>query len=490
MVSALQVSDLRKAFGGLRAVNSLTFMLAENEVLGLIGPNGSGKSTALSMVMGVIRADGGRVRLYNEDITNLPLHEVSRRGVAMVFQHSRPVNRQTVLENIEIALLPHNIHRLFLRQDEVHQRAYEAAKRLGLERDALRYPPELPFASLRRLEIARCVARQPRVLLLDEPFAGLAPGEVVEFVGIIESLRAAGCSILVVDHNVKTMARLVDRVVVMSAGVKIADGFPDQVLKEPGVRVAYFGSPVEPRPVPAESGPEQGQTRRLLDVDIRSVRYGQAEVLRNVDLNMRVGEFVSIVGINGAGKSTLFKSILGLVSCVGSISWEGSPIGSLKPSARATLGIALCPETRELFGRMSVVENLVLGGHGLRGVELRKQVARVYRLFPRLRDRQHQPAHTLSGGERQMLTIARALMQRPKLLILDEPTLGLAPNVIQDIGEALIQLRVAGLTVLLGEQNLTFALRHAGRILVLENGAIAWRGDTARFVEEVGDSIL
>ncbi|MGH8155337.1 MAG: ATP-binding cassette domain-containing protein [Rhodanobacteraceae bacterium] len=489
-MSILEVSAISKRFGGLQAVRELSFAVEPGEILGLIGPNGSGKSTALSLVMGVLRPDSGSVKLANEEIAGRKPHVVAKKGLAMLFQHSRPLRRQTVLENIELALLPDTIFQLFKKR-EVTERAIAAARRVGIADVLQRYPGELPFASVRRMELAKALASGPVVVLLDEPFAGLAPRETREFAELATALREQGCAVVLVDHNVKAVAGLVDRIIAMNAGRKIAEGTPAEVVRDAKVREVYFGRAEEAGSTSPSTRPETTDRAPLLSVDVASVRYGQAEALRQIKFDVNDGEFVAVVGINGAGKSTLFKSILGFVGYEGDIHWNGRSLRGWKPAAVAAAGIALCPETRELFGAMSVQENLMVGGHRLGRDAMRQQLDQVYALFPRLAERRRQPARTLSGGEQQMLTIARALMQRPKLLILDEPTLGLAPLIIQTISETLQTLqKELGMTVLLGEQNLTFALRHAQRIHLLETGNMRWHGDAAHFTEEVGQTVL
>jgi len=219
--------------------------------------------------------------------------------------------------------------------------------------------------------------------------------------------------------------------------------------------------------------------------------YGKATALDDVSIHVGEGEFVSVVGLNGAGKTTLFNAISGLVPYSGSIEWKGQSLAGQTAGAIARGGIVQCPETRELFGDMTVLENLELGGQHLTVADSRTQLDWLFALFPRLKERVRQTARTLSGGEQQMLAIARALMMRPKLLILDEPTLGLAPVILEQLSKAMETLRqTTDITVLLGEQNVTFALPHADRVYVLEHSRVVWEGEPTRFAAEAGAGLL
>src|ERR1700743_2943972 len=483
----LQVRKLTKRFGGLTAVKELNFDVNGGEIFGLIGANGSGKSTAMKSVMGIERPTAGDVVVEGEHVAGLPAHKIARKGFGMVFQHSRPLNRQTVLENIMVALLPDSLFMLFADK-ALTERAKWIANRVGLGNVMDRKPPTLPFAALRRLELAKAIARDPKVVLVDEPFAGLTLAEVGTFSELIRSFRDEGRAVMLVDHNVKSVAALVDRVLAMYLGEEIVTGRADEVMKNETVRRVYLGGAIETSARPETS---LHDTVPAVQVENISVHYGKAQALENVSIHITHGEFVSVVGLNGAGKTTLFNTISGFLPYSGQIVRDGEKLRGTSPAKIARSGIVQCPESRELFGEMTVRENLDLGGQHLTDEARAKQLAWLFELCPILKERQGQMAQTLSGGEQQMLAIGRALMMQPKILILDEPTLGLAPVILEPLSKALEKLRqTTSITVLLGEQNVTFALPHADRVYVLEHARILWEGEPGRVAKEAGAGLL
>ena len=391
----LTVRGLTKRFGGLTAVKNLAFELRPGEILGLIGPNGSGKSTAMKSVMGIERPNAGDVIFEGENVAGLPAHRIARKGFGMVFQHSRPLNRQTVLENILVALLPDSLFMLF-PDKALTERAKWIAERVGLGAVMDRRPPTLPFADLRRLELAKAIARDPKVVLVDEPFAGLTRAEVGMFSELIRTFRDEGRAVMLVDHNVKSVAALVDRVLAMYLGEEIITGRAEDVMKNETVRRVYLGGAIETHARPETRFKDK---EPLLQVENVSVHYGKAQALENVSIHVHEGEFVSIVGLNGAGKTTLFNTISGFLPYTGEIRRCGETLRGTGPAKIARSGLVQCPESRELFGEMTVRENLDLGGQHLDDETRTKQLVWLFELFPILKERQGQMAQTLSGGE-------------------------------------------------------------------------------------------
>jgi branched-chain amino acid transport system ATP-binding protein len=441
----------------------------------------------MKSIMGIERPTSGEVLFQGENVAGLPAHKIARKGFGMVFQHSRPLNRQTVLENIMVALLPDSLFMLFADK-KLTERAKWIADRVGLGNVMNRRPPTLPFADLRRLELAKAIARDPKVVLVDEPFAGLTLAEVGTFSELIRSFRDEGRAVLLVDHNVKSVAALVDRVLAMYLGEEICTGAASEVMRNETVRRVYLGGAIE---TSARRESDFTDKVPLLQVKNLSVHYGKAQALQDVSIHVHQGEFVSVVGLNGAGKTTLFNAISGFLPYQGEIIRDSQTLRGVTPAKIARSGVVQCPESRELFGEMTVRENLDLGGQHLSDELKAQQLEWLYELFPILKDRSAQLAQTLSGGEQQMLAIGRALMMQPKILILDEPTLGLAPVILELLSKALERLRqTTDITVLLGEQNVTFALPHADRVYVLEHARIVWEGDPARFAAEAGEGYL
>jgi len=224
----------------------------------------------------------------------------------------------------------------------------------------------------------------------------------------------------------------------------------------------------------------------LLELKNLSINYGAIQAVINIDLEVNAGEVVTLIGANGAGKSTTLRAVSRLLKVrEGSIHFDGREITRQTPDAIVRMGIAQCPEGRQVLARQSVLDNLELGAYVRKdSAGTKNDIARMFQLFPRLEERKNQSAGTLSGGEQQMLAIARAMMSRPKLLMLDEPSLGLAPLIVLEIFSIIRNLNAEGTTILLVEQNAKLAMQHSHRTYVLEAGQITFSGPSREFLSD------
>jgi branched-chain amino acid transport system ATP-binding protein len=494
----LAAEDAEVRFGGIAALAGTSLALRPRTVHGLIGPNGAGKTTLLNVLTGFYRPTAGALRLGARSLAGEPPHRIARAGVARTFQTTQLFESMRVMDNVAVGLAGARTGSLAsallgtpaVRRGEAHLRA-EARGVLAF----VGYPGEveevarnLPFGHKRLVEIARALATGPHALLLDEPAAGLAPAEIAELARLIVRIRAAGVAVLLVGHHMDLVMGASDTVTVLNQGRRIAEGTPAEVQRDAAVREAYLGPGRDDRSAPAstsvrDEGGRTGATEAvppLLDVRDLAVAYGRMAVVHGVSLRVRPGEIAVILGANGAGKTTALRAITGLLRPArGSIRVAGKEIAHRAPHWIARHGIAMVPEGRLIFPDQTVLDNLRLGAHTRRDRDVASDLERQLQRFPVLRERLPQLAGTLSGGEQQMLAIARSLMARPRLLLLDEPSLGLAPRMTEAVFAALRELRDEGLTLLVVEQMAELALDLADRAYVLEQGRLVADGPVA-----------
>ena len=469
----LQIDNARKQFGGVIAVNDVSFDVQAREIVALIGPNGAGKSTTFNLITGVLTSSGGTISVLGRNIDNAPPQQVAKLGIARTFQHVKLVPDMSVLENVAIGAHLRGragaISSMFRldRADEAKLLA-EAARQiervgLGGQIDQLAGEPVARSATYRRNR-ARAVRRP-------DPAAARRAGR-----------RTAASGEETARGPAATAARR--RHVGAAGGAR--HGICD------GTRRPRRGARLRHQDCRRHAGRDQDQSRRdqglsrsrfmnpgvsaLLSVSDVHVAYGKVEAVRSVSLDVAENEIVTIIGANGAGKTTLLNAIMGILPLKGHVTFAGEDVVALEIEDRVAAGLSLVTEHRELFGTMSVEDNLQLGAFRIAKAVAAKSFERVYTLFPRLKERRKQLAGTLSGGEQQMLAMGRALMGAPRLLMLDEPSLGLAPIIVADIFRTIGELRSAGVSVLLVEQNAQAALQIADRAYVMELGEFILNG--------------
>jgi len=460
----LEARGVSVRFEGILALDTVDLTLRPGEILGLIGPNGAGKTTLINVITGFQVPDQGRITLDGEDITGLQPFRISRRRLARTFQAVRLFRDLTVLENAELAGVGVGLSRASARE-----RAWEILELLELADLATQRAAELPYGDERRVGIARALTTLPRYLLLDEPAAGMNEKEAAALSRTVRTiLQKFSCGIMVIEHNMMLIMELCDRIQVLEHGRAIALGNPAEIARDPAVRRAYLGA----------EGAIAGKPP-ILAIDNLAVSYGAVAALRGVSIHVNEGELVSVVGPNGAGKSTLMHAISGTVRPdAGEITFAGQSISTLPTETRVRKGIALVPEGRGVFPALTVAENLLIGAVTRLGNQAAVRIAteRVLDFFPILRERQGQPAGRLSGGEQQQLAIARALLSEPRILLLDEPSLGLAVRIIDEVYLILEQLNRDGVSVLVVEQSVMRAFAAAQRTYVLRNGLVELEG--------------
>jgi len=478
----LEAMALTMQFGGLRAVDALSMTAAPARITALIGPNGAGKTTALNMLSGFYRASDGSFALGTQALAGRSAWRIARAGVARTYQTSQLFGSLSVEENVALAARRGRLGPLLgaagLRADDARRRAAELLAFCGHagRRDAR--AADLAHVDRRLVEIARALALDPEVLLLDEPAAGLSHADKARLAALLQRIAATGMTVLLVEHDMTLVMGISDQVVVLDAGQHLAAGSPAEIQGNASVRQAYLGESL------AGGKATEAKARRppgdeLLGVNRLYTGYGAEPVLHGIDLQVRQGEAVALLGANGAGKTTLMHVLAGLHRPVrGGIHFDGAELGTLGAEQAVALGVVLVPEGRQVFPELSVLDNIRLGAFlHPPGADVRTEA--MLERFPRLRERLHQRAGLLSGGEQQMLAIARALMSRPRILLLDEPSLGLAPKVVAELFAALDALRRDGMTLLLVDQMAGLALALADRAYVIEGGRIVAQGPAA-----------
>ncbi|WP_201306172.1 branched-chain amino acid ABC transporter ATP-binding protein/permease [Roseomonas harenae] len=475
----LVATGMSKSFGRVRAVKNVSFAVEDRRLHALIGPNGAGKTTAFNLLSGMFPLDAGQVLLDGRRVDGLEPHEITRSGLGRSFQITNLFPGLTVEENIRLAVQARHPSAFSVLRDarkiaDLQADTSELLRWAGMAGVERAEAGSLSYGGQRLLDMGLALATRPRILLLDEPLAGLAAAER-ERVGELIKALSAEIPVLLVEHDIDRVFRMADRVTVMADGEVLVDGNVADARDDARVQAVYLGTGSEA--LAARPRPSAATDRDLLVMEKVNTFYGKSHILNDVTLTVRHGEIVALLGRNGAGKSTLLKTLIGTVPpASGRIALGGNEIAGLPPDQVARLGIGFVPQGRALFAGMTVEENLGLGRLKRRtGAGVHWEEERILAFFPRLRERWKIAADRLSGGEQQMVAVARALSGDTRLLLLDEPFEGLSPAVTEELFETFDKLRQE-VAIIIVDHHLDLALSISDRTVALERGIVQWTG--------------
>jgi len=477
----LEVKDVDIRFGGIQAVKSAQINLHAGEIHALIGPNGAGKTTTFNLISGMFVPNHGTVKLNGEEIQGLTPGQICQRGLARSFQITNLFKGLSIYENLRLSLQARHASRFNMWKDidsypEIHAETDELMRFLGLKGIDEIEGGALSYGGQRLVDLGIALGSKPHVLLMDEPLAGLAAAER-ERVSRLVKIIAENIPVLIVEHDIDRVLGFSQQVTVMNQGSVLMSGTPDEARADQRVQEIYTGTGTPP--VTGRVAGDAQERPQLLAFDKVNAFYGKSHILNDATLEVREGEIVALLGRNGAGKSTLLKALTGLLKpASGAIRYNGKDIAGLSAPDIARLGIGYVPQGRGLFAGMTVAENLSLGRLA-RKTDSSNGIAwseeKILHYFPRLKERLHTPADFLSGGEQQMVAVARALSGNVRLLLLDEPFEGLAPAVVQELFTVFDQLRKE-VSIVIVEHNLDLVLALADRVFALERGAVFHTG--------------
>ncbi|MEW6254377.1 MAG: branched-chain amino acid ABC transporter ATP-binding protein/permease [Pseudomonadota bacterium] len=475
----LEAKGLVRSFGGIRAVQNGEISVTDRSLHALIGPNGAGKTTAFNLISGMFAPEAGEIRLAGARIDGLAPHQVCMKGLSRSFQITNLFPTLSVEENLRLGVQATHARRFNPWADahsiaEINAETRAMMDFLGVAGMERAEAGALSYGGQRLLDMGLALTSRPRMLLLDEPLAGLAAAERMRVSNLIKQISTE-VPVLLVEHDIDRVFELADAVTVMADGAVLVAGTVEDARSDARVQEVYIGSGAAA--LAARDLASAATDTTLLALHGVDAFYGKSRILSSVSLEAKQGEILALLGRNGAGKSTLLKTITGIVKPQsGSILLAGEDLARQPSAAIARRGVGYVPQGRALFHGMSVRHNLELGRlKRITGAGQHFSEEEIYALFPRLKERRDQPADLLSGGEQQMVAVARALMGDTRVLLLDEPFEGLSPAVTEELFDAFDTLRKT-LTLIIVDHHLDVVLNLADRAVVLERGEVVHEG--------------
>jgi ABC-type branched-subunit amino acid transport system ATPase component len=493
MGTIISTKGVVKQFAAFKAVAGVDLDVEENETLAIIGPNGAGKTTFLNILTGLYIPEAGRVYFRGKDVTNQKPEARVASGVLRTFQIVQVFDNLTVFENMALSYyrkkekssMPVNMFFVnFYKSIDIAKAVDETLALFDITSARETQVGNLSLGLKKKLEIAMSWIADPDVLILDEPFAGIGDQEIDEILTIMQKIQHKK-TIILVEHKVSKLGGIVDKLAVMHDGKLIAVGPFEETMNDPTVRESYWKISCDENDTAGSANiqnilkgnvtfdgaaeEKSGAVKReLLKVENLDVGYGQLKVVFDVSLNVNQGEIVMLAGRNGAGKTTLFRTICGFLPKMnGKVSFNGEDISALEAFKVAQKGIKYIHQDKTVFRSLTVRQNFELSSYATKDKDLEE----VLPYFPKLRVLMDRKAEALSGGERQMLLMAMALLGKPPLVLMDEPTEGLAPHVIEDLVSIFQQLKTKT-TLFIVEQNLPLVARVADRVYSMKEGKI------------------
>ncbi len=470
LMALFEARGLHMRFGRRVVLERVDLSIEQGMFAGIIGPNGAGKTTCFNVLTGRFRPSRGKITFAEEDITGLAPEKIARKGIARSFQIMTLFDEYSARDNViqalpEMRAMAYRMGHAVARDRFLIDAADEVLDGVGLLARADIRAKDLSYGDRRALEIAVALGSRPRILFLDEPTSGLGASGRARLRTLLEVAQGQA-------HDLRHRARSGAALFAGRPGVRHPMGPGDRRGHARGIAFRPLGAPLQSR-----------EAAVMLELSGIDVFYGETQALFDVSLGLERGEVVALLGPNGAGKTTTLRAILGLTPARhGRVRFEGIDITRKPTHEIARLGVGWVPDDRRICPTLTVARNLSIA---VKRTKFRswklKEVTEIFTALDYLMDRE---AETLSGGEMQMVAISRALLGAPGLVLFDEPSQGLAPKVVLDVLATIERLKAEGVAAIVVEQNADVALAVADRVLILDNGRIAWTGSAAQLRED------